>query len=311
MAPKKIKKVRNSNNSKRSDKAPNSDSERGNRSPNTKVASRGAKQNLKRSSERQDNAQKSPQRKAAQQHWVLGHHAINAVLTINPERAVALWVNLNPHNASQATVVEHAQQLGLPIHPLEKQALAKRVDSEYSQGVALEARPKHDGGDKELDAFVRKLDGQMPLLLILDHVQDPHNFGACLRTADAAGAHAVVVAKDNASPMTPVVQKVASGAAETMPIFRVTNIARTMQSLKEYGIWMIGTSDKATHSLFQETLTSGVAIVMGAEGKGMRQLTEKTCDSLVSLPMAGAVVSSLNVSVATGICLYEVVRQRS
>ena len=131
-----------------------------------------------------------------------------------------------------------------------------------------------------------------------------------MRTADAAGADAVIVAKDNASPMTPVVQKVASGAAETMPIFRVTNLARSMDALKQQGIWMIGTSDKATHSLFQESLTGALAIVMGAEGKGLRQLTEKNCDSLVSLPMAGSVVSSLNVSVAAGVCLYEVVRQR-
>lgn len=286
--------------------------ERSNRPAKNKMANRSSSTGAgsKRASGHQDNERKSSPKKA-QQHWVLGHHAVNAVLEINPERAIALWVCINPNNESQAAIIEQVQQLGLPVHPLDKQGLAKRVDSEYSQGVALEARPKHDGGDKELDSFVRKLEGQTPLLLILDHVQDPHNFGACLRTADAAGAHAVVVAKDNASPMTPVVQKVASGAAETMPIFRVTNIARTMESLKEHGIWMIGTSDKATHSLFEEKLTAGVAIVMGAEGKGLRQLTEKTCDSLVSLPMAGTVVSSLNVSVATGICLYEVVRQRS
>lgn len=285
------------------------DAERGNRPTKNKMVNRGS--SPKRSSERHGNDRKPPQKKVAQQHWVLGNHAVNAVLEINPERAIALWVTINTNNESQVAILERAQQLGLPIHPLEKHELAKRVDSEQSQGIALEAKPKHDGGDKELDSFIRKLEGETPLLLILDHVQDPHNFGACLRTADAAGAHAVVVAKDNACPMTPVVLKVASGAAETMPVFRVTNIARTMESLKEHGIWMIGTSDKATHSLFQEKLDGGIAIVMGAEGKGLRQLTEKTCDSLVSLPMAGTVVSSLNVSVATGICLYEVVRQRT
>ena len=245
--------------------------------------------------------------------WVLGHHAVNAVLDINPERAVALWVAVNPKNSAQQKVLEKVEQLGLPIHPVDKRQLAKQCDSEQSQGVALQALPKADGSDKDLEAFVVKLmksDEKPPLLLILDQVQDPHNFGACLRTADAAGADAVIVAKDNASPMTPVVQKVASGASETMPIFRVTNLARTMESLKQQGVWMIGTSDKATHSLFQENLTGALAIVMGAEGKGMRQLTEKNCDSLVSLPMAGSVVSSLNVSVATGVCLYEVVRQR-
>lgn len=247
--------------------------------------------------------------------WVLGHHAVNAVLAISPERAIALSVVLNPNNAQQANILTTAKQFGLPVHVLDKRELNRRCGSEQHQGVALEAKPKQDGGDQELGQFVAKLTQadlkRTPLLLILDQVQDPHNFGACLRTADAAGADAVIVAKDNACPITPVVQKVASGAAETMPIFRVTNLARTMASLKQVGVWMIGTSDKATHSLYQESLTGAVAIVMGAEGKGLRQLTEKHCDSLVSLPMAGSVVSSLNVSVATGVCLYEVVRQRS
>ena len=249
---------------------------------------------------------------AQQLSWVLGHHAINAVLGVSPERAVALWVAMNANNASQQTVVQQMRQLGLPVHSVDKRELARRCGSEQSQGIALEAKPKQDGGDKELESFINKLDGDKPpLLLILDQVQDPHNFGACLRTADAAGADAVVVAKDNASPMTPVVQKVASGAAETMPIFRVTNLARTMENLQQQGIWMIGTSDKANHSVYQEDLTGAVAIVMGAEGRGMRSLTEKKCDALVSIPMAGSVVSSLNVSVATGVCLYEVVRQRN
>jgi len=224
----------------------------------------------------------------AQQHsWVLGHHAVNAVLEINPERALALWVTMNSNNTSQQALVQQMKQLGLPVHTVDKRELAKRCGGEQNQGIALQAKPKLDGGDKELETF-----------------------GACLRTADAAGVDAVVVAKDNASPMTAVVQKVASGAVETTPIFRVTNLARTMVNLQKHGIWMIGTSDKASHSIYQEKLSGAVAIVMGAEGKGMRDLTEKKCDSLVSIPMAGSVVSSLNVSVATGVCLYEVVRQR-
>jgi len=248
---------------------------------------------------------------AQQLSWVLGHHAINAVLDVNPERAVSLWVTMNTNNASQQSVVHQVRQLGLPVHSVDKRELARRCGGGQNQGIALQAKPKQDGGDKELEAFIKKLDGKVaPLLLILDQVQDPHNFGACLRTADAAGANAVVVAKDNASPMTPVVQKVASGAAETMPIFRVTNLARCMEKLQQLGIWMIGTSDKAKHSIYQEKLDGPLAIVMGAEGNGMRNLTEKKCDSLVKIPMAGSVVSSLNVSVATGVCLYEVIRQR-
>jgi len=243
--------------------------------------------------------------------WVLGYHAVDAVLKVSPERALSLWVNINPKNAAQREILACVEKLGISINPVDKRELARRSGSEQHQGVALYAKPKQEGNDKDLQHFVKRISAdKSPLLLILDQVQDPHNFGACLRTADAAGADAVIVAKDNASPMTSVVQKVASGAAETMPIYRVTNLARTMDALKDLGVWMIGTSDKARHSLYQENLNGALAIVMGAEGRGLRQLTEKKCDSLVSLPMAGLVVSSLNVSVATGVCLFEVVRQR-
>lgn len=251
---------------------------------------------------------------AKQSVWVLGNHAVNAVLDINPERALALWVAINPNNQSQAALLKKVEKLGIAIHPVDKRQLEQRCDSKQTQGVALQARPKIDGTEKELDVFIARCitnQKKPPLLLILDQIQDPHNFGACLRTADAAGVDAVIVAKDNASPMTPVVQKVASGAAETVPIYRVTNLARAIENLKQQGIWIVGTSDKATQSLYEQSLTLPLALVMGAEGKGMRQLTEKKCDTLIRLPMAGQVVSSLNVSVATGVCLYEIVRQRS
>jgi len=248
---------------------------------------------------------------AKQSVWVMGNHAVTAVLSTSPQRAIALWVVINPKNSKQSDLLDQAQRIGLAIHPVDKRQLAKRCGSEQHQSIALEATPRQDGNERDLEAFIEKLSAQKsPLLLILDQVQDPHNFGACLRTADAAGADAVIVAKDNASPMTPVVQKVASGAAETMPIFRVTNLARSLDAIKQQGVWLIGTSDKAQHSLYDEKLTGSIGLVMGAEGKGMRALTEKKCDSLVSLPMAGSVVSSLNVSVATGVCLYEIVRQR-
>ena len=263
--------------------------------------------------------------------WVTGNHAVNAVLSLSPERAIACWVvpnrnqNVNKigsktadknaqksrHNNQQQELIDKAKSIGLAVQFTDKKGLARQCQSEQHQGIALEVMPKRDGTETELEHFVQELlVDEMPLLLILDQVQDPHNFGACLRTADAAGAHAVVVAKDNASPMTPVVQKVASGAAETMPIFRVSNLARALDSLKKAGVWLIGTSDKAEHSLYQETLSGPLGLVMGAEGKGMRPLTERKCDSLVSLPMAGSIVSSLNVSVATGVCLYEIGRQR-
>jgi 23S rRNA (guanosine2251-2'-O)-methyltransferase len=151
---------------------------------------------------------------------------------------------------------------------------------------------------------------QPPLLLALDGVTDPHNLGACLRVADGAGAHAVIAPKDHAAGINATVAKVASGAAETVPYFMVTNLARTLMELKERSIWITGTSDAAPRTLYEADFRGPTALVLGAEGDGMRQLTAKTCDQLVSLPMRGA-VESLNVSVASGICLYEVLRQRS
>ena len=148
-----------------------------------------------------------------------------------------------------------------------------------------------------------------PFLLVLDGVTDPHNLGACLRTADAAGIQAVIAPKDNAAGLTPTARKVASGAAETVPFIPVTNLARTLDNLKERGIWLTGTSDKASQNLYQADLKGPMALVMGAEGAGIRRLTEERCDFLVSIPMQGQ-VSSLNVSVATGVCLYEALRQR-
>ena len=148
-----------------------------------------------------------------------------------------------------------------------------------------------------------------PLLLVLDGVTDPHNLGACLRVADGAGAHAVIAPKDHAVGINATVAKVARGAAETVPYFMVTNLARTLGELKERSIWCLGLSDEATQSLYQSDLQAPTALVLGAEGTGLRQLTRKTCDALVSIPLLGA-VESLNVSVASGICLYEAVRQR-
>ena len=149
-----------------------------------------------------------------------------------------------------------------------------------------------------------------PLILVLDGITDPHNLGACLRVADGAGVHAVIAPKDHAAGINATVAKVASGAAETVPYFMVTNLARTLGELKERNIWVIGTSDAAPRTLYQTDLTGPVALVLGAEGAGLRQLTAKTCDALVSIPMRGA-VESLNVSVASGVCLYEALRQRS
>ena len=145
---------------------------------------------------------------------------------------------------------------------------------------------------------------------MLDGVTDPHNLGACLRTADAAGIDAIVVPKDNSVALTPVVRKVACGAADLIPLIQVTNLARTLREIKDAGVWVVGTAGEATQSIYQCKMQGPIALVMGAEGKGMRRLTREHCDELIKLPMAGS-VSSLNVSVATGVCLYEIVRQRA
>jgi 23S rRNA (guanosine2251-2'-O)-methyltransferase len=200
-----------------------------------------------------------------------------------------------------------AQEAGVRVIEADPLRLAKLAGSHGHQGVAARVQPveqKHS-----LDDLLDSLQGPA-LLLVLDGVTDPHNLGACLRVADGAGAHAVIAPKDHAVGINATVAKVASGAAETMPYFMVTNLARTLGELKERSIWCIGTSDDAPRTLYQADLKASVALVLGAEGAGMRQLTRKTCDELVSIPMRGA-VESLNVSVASGVCLYEALRQRA
>jgi 23S rRNA (guanosine2251-2'-O)-methyltransferase len=169
-------------------------------------------------------------------------------------------------------------------------------------------QPVQNRSEKHLPDILDGIEGT-PLVLILDGVTDPHNLGACLRTADAAGAHVVIAPKDKSAPLNATAAKVACGAAEAVPYIQVTNLARTMKELQERGIWIIGTAGEAQQSLYQHDLKGPIAIVMGAEGQGMRRLTREHCDFLANLPMAGE-VSSLNVSVATGVCLFEVVRQR-
>jgi 23S rRNA (guanosine2251-2'-O)-methyltransferase len=189
--------------------------------------------------------------------------------------------------------------------------LAKLCGSHGHQGVVarVEALPQAHSLDELLEQLEAD-SGEPPLILVLDGVTDPHNLGACLRVADGAGAHAVIAPKDHAVGINATVAKVASGAAETVPYFMVTNLARTLGELKERNIWCVGTADDAPRTVYQTDLKGPVALVLGAEGQGMRQLTRKTCDELISIPMRGG-VESLNVSVASGVCLYEALRQRT
>lgn len=244
--------------------------------------------------------------------WIWGNHACRALLAKSPERVICVYIAdaAKPQRQDDMNLLK---QLGLQVQHLEKDAITNRCGSSQHQGIAIEATTKPLLKESDLEQIVAKrlqLDGQ-PLILVLDQVQDPHNLGACLRTADAAGVDAVVVPKDKSCGVTPVVNKVASGALETVNLVSVTNLARTLDKLKEQGLWIIGTSDKANHSVYQQDFAMPVALVMGAEGAGIRQLTEKRCDSLIHIPMHGSIVSSLNVSVATGVCLYEIVRSRS
>ena len=241
-------------------------------------------------------------------YFVYGIHAVQALLENQPERVIELWVLQGRQDKKLDAIQKTASQFGLSIQSAHRKALDEKSKGEQHQGVIAKVKEEKALSEHDLADILEQQSA--PFLLILDGVTDPHNLGACLRSADAAGVHAVIVPKDNSVGLTPVVSKVASGAAEVIPLIQVTNLARTMASLKERGVWLIGAAGEATSTLYQTNLKGSLALVMGAEGKGLRRLTREHCDSLVSLPMAGQ-VSSLNVSVAAGICLFEAVRQRS
>lgn len=206
-----------------------------------------------------------------------------------------------------AAVLLLAEQQGIPVRECPRKELDDKVDGRH-QGVIAVAEAPVQMGEKALPDLVQKA-GPRALLLVLDGVTDPHNLGACLRSADAAGVTAVIAPRDNSASLNATVRKVACGAAEAVPFIQVTNLARTLRQLQESGVWTIGLAGEAEQSLYEHDLSGPVALVMGAEGPGMRRLTRECCDYLANLPMAGE-VSSLNVSVATGICLFEAVRQR-
>lgn len=240
---------------------------------------------------------------------VYGVHAVRALLE-RGEAPRELWVQEGGAATRLAELADQARALGTQVRPQPRETLDELAQGAAHQGVVAFCAPLVAEGEESLwlrlGAWNRH---EPPLLLILDGVTDVHNFGACLRSADAAGVHGVIVPKDKAAPLNATVRKVACGAAETVPVYQVTNLARAMARLKEHGVWITGTAGEAEVSLFEGDYTGPCALVMGAEGKGMRRLTREACDGLVTLPMAGQ-VSSLNVSVATGICLFEAVRQR-
>ncbi len=237
---------------------------------------------------------------------LFGFHAVTVRLKMAPQSVTEVHVDTTRRDQRMRQFVERVREAGVRLVESDDERLRQLGGTPRHQGVV--ARVQALATSRSIDDTLDAVEGP-PLLLVLDGVTDPHNLGACLRVADGAGAHAVIAPKDHAVGINATVAKVASGAAETVPYFMVTNLARTLNELKERDIRVVGTSDQAERSLYDADLAGPLALVLGAEGHGLRQLTARTCDELVRLPMKGA-VESLNVSVASGICLYEALRQR-
>ena len=238
-------------------------------------------------------------------HFIMGIHAVESLIHHHPERIKQLWIA--GQKAQFESIIQAAQNFGVHIQYSEKRHLDKKVEGNH-QGVVAQVVPSKPLNDNDLEKMLDDMT-ETPLFLGLDGVTDPHNLGACLRSAEAAGVHGLIVPRDKSVQLNATVSKVACGAAEIVPVFTVTNLVRTLLSLKDRGIWVTATAGEADKYIYDIDFKGPSAIIMGAEGKGVRRLTRESCDFLAKLPMAGH-VSSLNVSVATGICLFEAVRQR-
>jgi 23S rRNA (guanosine2251-2'-O)-methyltransferase len=240
---------------------------------------------------------------------VYGVHAVAALLAQRPASIKKLLLARGAKNTQLDALVEKTVAAGIAVQVLPRAELEAINPGARHQGVIAVVRAtSYERSEKSLPEFLAALT-EPALLLVLDGVQDPHNLGACLRTADAAGVHALIMPRDRAAGITPVVHKVACGAVESVPVFSVTNLARTLRGLRDAGIWIYGASGDAGEGLFSSDLQGPVALVLGGEGKGLRRLTREHCDHLLAIPMAGQ-VESLNVSVAAGVLLFEARRQR-
>lgn len=226
---------------------------------------------------------------------------------IDESAVTVIFVDRGRKDKRINSLVELAKKKSVKVTFLQRNKLDELTDANHQGVIARSSVPKLKT-ESDLDELLQNLQ-EPAFLLVLDGVQDPHNLGACLRTADAAGVHAIIVPKDKSASLTPIVRKVACGADQTVPLIHVTNLARTLKLLKSYQIWVVGTADETDDTLYSSDLTGPLALVMGMEGKGMRRLTRENCDAMVQIPMAGS-VESLNVSVATGISLFEALRQR-
>lgn len=243
------------------------------------------------------------------ENLVYGVHAV-AALFANPHRKIRqLWVNIARSDEKVKNILSSAQAQNIPVALLNLEKMQKMFSDMNHQGVVAEASSLPEFTEKDCEYLLSQCT-KNPYILVLDGVTDPHNLGACLRSADAAAIDFIIIPKDKSASVTSIVSKVACGAAESVPIVRVTNLVRTLKLLKDTGIWVFGASDDASQTLYECDLTIPCAFVLGAEGHGMRRLTRENCDIIFSIPMYGS-VSSLNVSVAAGICLFEGARQRN
>ncbi|WP_462146702.1 23S rRNA (guanosine(2251)-2'-O)-methyltransferase RlmB [Pseudoalteromonas gelatinilytica] len=239
---------------------------------------------------------------------IFGFHSVEAILAKEPERFLEIYALKGREDKRLNPIIDEARKFGISVQFMQRKALDNKADGEQHQGIIANVKAARMYNEKDLDEIIAR--EETPFLLVLDGITDPHNLGACLRSADAVGVHAIIVPKDKSAKLNGTARKVACGAAETVPLVQVTNLARTLREIKDAGVWVVGTAGETNTELFDANLTGPMAIVMGAEGDGMRRLTREHCDLLVKIPMAGT-VSSLNVSVATGICLFEVLRQRN
>ncbi len=246
--------------------------------------------------------------KSSDEQLLIGIHAVSSALKAAAGDVEWLRIAADSKNKRLAEIESRAHGSGIKVIKTKVSELDKLSAQQRHQGVIAGFRGSNIAAEGRLDAILDGIDN-IPLILVLDGVQDPHNLGACLRTAEAAGVDLVIICKDHSAGITPVVRRAASGAAETLSVIQATNLARVLRTLKKRGIWLAGTSDEASDSLYATDLTGPLALVMGSEGSGLRRLTSELCDYLINIPMAGQ-VESLNVSVATGVCLYEINRQR-
>jgi 23S rRNA (guanosine2251-2'-O)-methyltransferase len=239
---------------------------------------------------------------------LFGLHSVQAALDYSPKKIHQAWVDSGRQDKRLTQAVDDLLALGISPEKVDRKRLDRLADNNNHQGIVIEVEMPGELSESDLKTAVENLT-ETALFLVLDNVQDPHNLGACLRTADATGVHGVIITKDNATGITPTVCKVASGAAETVPVYQVTNLARTLRWLKGEGLWIMGAAGETAQTVYTTDFTIPMALVVGTEGKGLRRLTKEQCDVLVSVTMLGQ-VESLNLSVATGVLLYEAVRQR-